>query len=815
MMKKFIPSVFSLVLLLALLSSCNSDRLKFTTDQLVITVDNNGFITDMINPQTNLHYTAEQEKSPIIQFRKDSVYYLPNAFSQSKEDGVYEIAFSDSDIRAKIRLTPKSGYFVFELIDIDQADDLDLIVWGPYANSISQTIGEIVGVVRDSSYALGIQALNIRTLGGFPDLENDQNPSYNIFETNSIVDVSDSVKVFYRGQTARRTEYGSVLQAYTRNRNHDRVIANWNHDRYTAPAFSDGGVTGSTIALFGTDVDSTLATISKIEVAEGLPHPVIDGEWGKTVLTATSSYLIMNFGEDNLDEAIDLTQKAGLKYLYHGGPFANWGHFDLNKKEFPDNWQSMKRCVDRAERAGLRLGLHTLSNFITTNDPYVTPIPDPRLAKVGSSTIMKDLPANETQIEITDPGFFNQMKNNTLHAVVVDNEIIRYRSVSESAPWILLDCERGAFGTQEAKHTKGTIISKLMDHGYRTFLTNAELSKEVALRIADLFNQTGLRQISFDGLEGNWSTGMGQYGRQLFVKYWYDALKPELRGKVITDASNPGHYFWHMYTRMNWGEPWYAGFRESQTQYRLLNQALFQRNLMPAMLGWFRMTAEISQEDIEWLLARAAGFDAGFALVTSPAVVKQHGMGATMLETINIWETARMAGAFTDELKPDLKDINQEFHLEKVGANAWNLFKAKLVKGKYKKLEKQPGEPNLLNLDFNNENPGQPLSLMLTAPSESGLKNIQIEIDGSRKIILPIDLPPKHHIKYTGGSYIQLYDAHWRLISSGRVIQDHYYLNQGQHKITFDAEFTGSDGEVGIELRTWGLPVRIMKNKAK
>ena len=318
MMKKIISSGFSLVLLLSLLSSCNSGKHKFTTDQLVITVDNSGFITDMINPQTNLHYTAEQEKSPILQFRKDSVYYLPNAFSQSEEDGVYDIAFSDSDIKAKIRLTPKSGYLVFELIDIDQADDLDLIVWGPYATSISQTIGEIVGVVRDSSYALGIQALNIRTLGGFPDLENDQNPSYNIFETNSIVDVSDSVKVFYRGQTARRTENGSVLQAYTRNHNHDRVIANWNHDRYVAPAFIDGGVTGSSIALFGTDVDSTLAAISNIEVAEGLPHPVIDGEWGKTVRTATSSYLIMNFGEDNLDEAIELTQKAGLKYLYHG-----------------------------------------------------------------------------------------------------------------------------------------------------------------------------------------------------------------------------------------------------------------------------------------------------------------------------------------------------------------------------------------------------------------------------------------------------------------------------------------------------------------
>ena len=34
--------------------------------------------------------------------------------------------------------------------------------------------------------------------------------------------------------------------------------------------------------------------------------------------------------------------------------------------------------------AGVRLGVHTLSNFITPNDPYVTPKPDPRLARIGN-----------------------------------------------------------------------------------------------------------------------------------------------------------------------------------------------------------------------------------------------------------------------------------------------------------------------------------------------------------------------------------------------------------------------------------------------
>ena len=54
---------------------------------------------------------------------------------------------------------------------------------------------------------------------------------------------------------------------------------------------------------------------------------------------------------------------------------------------------------------------------------------------------------------------------------------------------------------------------------------------------------------------------------------------------------------------MNWGEPWYAGFRESQTEYRFNNQAYFQRNFMPGMLGWLGMTGTTGIAEIEWMVA--------------------------------------------------------------------------------------------------------------------------------------------------------------------------------------------------------------------
>ena len=327
---------------------------------------------------------------------------------------------------------------------------------------------------------------------------------------------------------------------------------------------------------------------------------MLNGQWAKTAREASSAYLIYPFGEEDIDYAIQLTKQAGLKYLYHPGPFKTWGHFVLNK-QFPHGISGLKKCVDKAVQQGLYVGVHTLSNFITPNDAYVTPKPDARLAKAGRSILREEVNEIQEMIPIEAPDVFRELQNNHLKTIQIGNELIQYSAVSDTTPWKLLGCQRGAWGTTRAIHNKGDNVELLADHGYKVFLTNPELSIEVASNIARLYNATGLRQISFDGLEGNRSTGMGNYGEILFTNAWYQKISPGIRKHYIADASRTSHYFWHIYTRMNWGEPWYAGFRESQTEYRLKNQAYFTRNLMPHMLGWFSLRPNTSPEDIEWI----------------------------------------------------------------------------------------------------------------------------------------------------------------------------------------------------------------------
>ncbi len=636
--------------------------------------------------QNGRNVMAAGQPAPLLQIRVAGKDYSPDSAAWDAGTKRLTLRYSSIAAEAVLQVEAKPTHITLELVAAHPQDKIDLVTWGPYPTTIGDIIGEVIGVVRDSECAIGIQSLNAKTLGGYPTRENDVEADYTADDSGNYPNLPAELKKDqqFRGDTARRTEFGSVLQAYCRDRSRDRVIANWGHEKYLAPAFPDGGVIGSKIALFACPPVQALETIGGIELAEGLPHPMIDGVWGKVAPNANCAYLIVDFSEATVDQAIEMTKRAGLKYLYHSSPFETWGHFELKKNLFPHGWDGLRMCVEKARQAGVRVGFHTLSNFITPNDAYVTPKPDPRLARIGASGLTTNIDVLQREIPVASPDYF--LKKTDLNTVVIGDELIRYGSVSAEAPWRLLDCRRGAWGTQAAAHAGGDAVAKLMDHPYKVFLTDASLTQEVARNLARLCNHAGTLQISLDGLEGAWSTGMGQYGRTLLTTTWYDALAPELRG-TINEASKQGNYNWHFFTSINCGEPWNAVYRKSQTLYRFKNQLFFERNLMPHMLGWFALRPDTSIEDAEWMLARAAGYDAGFALAASLAstaqlgadpdsadALKQSGSTPAILAAVSRWEAARMAAAFPPEVKAMLRDNTREFHLESAGDGQWDLY---------------------------------------------------------------------------------------------------------------------------------------------
>lgn len=794
-----------LLLILLIIQSCTptSEKIEFIAGDMVMVMNEDARITRLYGMNEGGEYLMEDSASYLIQMRFEEAIIPPESVKFEQAENMLYFYFPGNR-EVKVKIVEMADYIRFELFNIQSVHKPDLLTWGPVYTNIGETIGETVGVVRNGDFAIGIQALNPKTLGGYPWLENDVMPEMDYFDQDDYSDLKKGgiAHTLYRIEAARPVGDGSALHAYCRNRFEDRRVENWGYDNYLVKAFDDRGLIESAIALFGCAPDKVLSTISTIETEEGLPHPELNGQWSKLAPGASAAYMIMGFGEDNIERALAYTEQAGLRYLYHGGPFETWGHFKLNEDFFPDGNASLKRCVDIADRMGISIGLHTLSNFITTNDTYVTPVPDHRLAETGYTLLAKAIDPSLKEISIEDPASFNQFKNNYLKAIRIGDELIRYAAVSEEEPWKLLDCQRGAFGTLPARHGKSDTVFKMADHAYKVLLSDPGLTLEIAENIASLYNETGVRQISFDGLEGCRSTGLGNYGEILFTTRWYDNLNDNIRSHYIADASRSSHYFWHIFTRMNWGEPWYAGFRESQTEYRLKNQKYFDRNYIPNMLGWFLMKPETSIEDINWLLARSAAFNAGYAFVTSYDALEKNGFTDEILKDIGMWENARMNGIFSEEQKKLMEDVNNEFVLTKSDDDAYQLSRIHTFRLTHEYRERQPGEPVTTSLEFENPGEEQVVEFILSAKKGTVI-NPQMEIGGNRLITIPVKLEEGEHLKFDG-EFASVYSSQWQLLKSISLEKSILNIKPGVHSIEVSCNFKGSEGEMMLELRLAG-----------
>ncbi len=773
---------FAALVALLLLPACNRSR-TFETDHVRLEMDARGHFTAFVDKASGRDFLDKAQPAPLLAIRMDGRIALPSKATWAG-DSLVTLSYLDPEAEADVRITRFSSHLAFEVVRVEPFDQVEVALWGPYPTTIRENVGEAVGVVFDESFAFGIQSLNLKTIGGYPHREDD-------------------TPVRGRGEAADSTETGSVVQAYCRNRSRDRVAPNWGQEAYLLPAHYDGGPVGSRIALFGAPAARALETIGEIERVEGLAHPEWGGRWLKTAREATESYLILDFGESTIDRALSSTKAFGFRRLYHPDPFESWGHFEPKRSDFPSGVNGMRRVVERAAQDGVLLGVHTLSNFITVNDPYVTPRPDPRLGRIGSAHLAEPVSARSAEIAIDDPTFFRG--RTTLQTWRMEDELVRCAGLSDEAPWRLVDCERGAFDTSPSNHADGIRIDRLADHDYRVFLSDIELQEEIAIRLADLFNQTGLRQISFDGIEGNLSAGLGEYGVARFAQIWYDRLDPAIREDLIVDASRTTHFFWHVFSRMNWGEPWYAGFRESQTDYRVRNQVFFQRNLMPAMLGWFQLRDETSLEDIEWMLARAAGFDAGFAFVASFETLERHGFVDEIAGAVTRWESARLKGQFGADQKERLRDLGREFRLEAAEDGSVALREVRPIVFRHENRPRQPGEPGVSALTFENPFEAQPLRLMLQVEGGARASDIRIELDGRNELRLPVVLGEGDVLRIDGTAEAVVYGpgsvVRARLPLDASVLE----LGSGSRRLAVDATMEGgANAALRIETRLVG-----------
>jgi hypothetical protein len=286
--------------------------------------------------------------------------------------------------------------------------------------------------------------------------------------------------------------------------------------------------------------------------------------------------------------------------------------------------------------------------------------------------------------------------------------------------------------------------------------------------------------------------------------------------EVINDASGLGHYLWHIHTRMNWGEPWGKATRDGMPEYRFRNQDYFNRNLFPRMLGWFQLrlasggVEATCLSDIEWVLSKCAGFDAGFALSTGLGDLERNGQTDAILAAVREWEKARLSGAFSEEQRERLRDSNGEFHLEPVDGG-WELYPAAYSPVfSYQYEERQPGEPMGAEWEFENEFDGQPLNFVLrvlpdiAASQEDAVINPSFQID-FHEVTFPVQLLPHQYLVCEGKKQASVYDINWNLLQTVEADSALPEVRIGTQRLLFHCD-EGTSHSVEVRFKTIGAP---------
>ena len=319
---------------------------------------------------------------------------------------------------------------------------------------------------------------------------------------------------------------------------------------------------------------------------------------------------------------------------------------------------------EKCRQAGLDLGLLVTANRIPTDSRLVRPKPSEHLLKQG--VLHLQLPMNETQDEfaVYRSELFGQPAH--INVMQIDDELITYRTTEATGNiQLFYHCVRGAFGTKPAPHGKNALVYKLWDTPERTLLPDLELQNQMAQTVAKKCAETDYPLLIFNDLK---SYGYNDQG-DLAIGHFLDTMRkynPEklLQADQLTPVSS------RYLSRVNENQLWNETMRTKIVETLTEKQEFYHKNLMPWMLGNFKIhladkyKPATTMEELEWLLSKAAAFDAGFGLDFSVEALRKHSLTDAMLNTISIWETLRLNNAFSEAQKDSFKDPYGNWHIE-------------------------------------------------------------------------------------------------------------------------------------------------------
>jgi len=440
-------------------------------------------------------------------------------------------------------------------------------------------------------------------------------------------------------------------------------------------------------AIVACPTPGVLPLVHQIELEHGLPCPTLGGQWAKTSAAARKSWMItaLTAAQEpaafRAEAVFDTARRLGVEYVVISLGWWNngFGHYPVQKVCFPEGLASLKRVADRAHALGLKLGIHVMSASIGKEDAYVTPTPDRRLQKEGETTLAADVGAAAATIPTGPlPASFGTARGYWAYGgtdVQIDDEIISYRSLRKEAPFAMLECVRGAYGTRAAPHKAGAKAEHIAER-YGWYVGNPELTGEMGRNLADLINQAGLDMVCFDGADVPY---VAEPSLQFYFGHQVAAgILRHARRDVLVISNGSTHFGWHLMARGGEDDSLALGYQRYVDDYTVHQWGQYhaQNFFLPdfSWVGIYGHTPVLPSprpDDVELVCARSLGFDGpvGWALAAcagGPSTVEtfqQNGRKEELAAVIRTYEKLRLEHYFPDETRLPLRALGSHWRL--------------------------------------------------------------------------------------------------------------------------------------------------------
>lgn len=769
--------IFYLLVCILLGSSfLHAQSFKLQTKFAILTVNEKGFITSVKNKQTGKEYCPKGMSSALMSLEAKKKYILPQKALYNSLKNEILLTYSNGAV-AHIKAEQKKQYLRFQLLSLNSSAEIDNIVWGPYKTNISKIIGDVIGVVRDDDFAIGLLGIDDNTTSG-PPTDGDMSFMYYFIHSPDPVKIplpshlkegqtfsigGDGVndiafysqpEEYYRmnyGNGAKlEPEYGSSVCMHSRDRRKEQMIrfpaypenveGKANSSRYQLVTATNAHFINSSVAFYACPDSLGLKTIETIVINEGLPHITVDGKWIRDPLSYRPD--IAWWGVH--DSIISYCAQLGIKSVqdegwgeYYPNPANKWGNRRINFKGGVA--MSVPAFGAMMQQNEIRYGLHTLCEFLQpNNNSDVSPVPSDSLAIMQRTMITNDITTEDTVITIADTAYFNEFggwEGNHTNVLKIGKELIEYDGVTKTIPFTFIHVKRGFQNTSRGAYKAGTTIVKLQPNCYRGFAPDMNLQEVYAAYYGKWLAEGGMDYIDFDGLESCMYQGHGQYSFKRFFRKLFETYH-QSGGKylrVMGSAVSEGN--WHYMSVCNVGggdhmfNPVYNkwGIEGKDMRY------VFQSSYLPATFGIINLNPQWSIYDAENLQAKSIGWDAMYMLGLSEETVEKCAEKEKIFHAIHVWENARTAQIFTKALKEKLKNLDYKFHLEQKDSATFLLYPVK-----ENRFSRQPYTLKKQSFILENGFSEQTLDMVISISSPDSIvcKGLKIKFSNGQEIII-------------------------------------------------------------------------------